>query len=152
MAITRLSAKQLRWNVRPDLLEASAGGHPVATLGSEEAIESLGNALRGNDGDQPHLFLRGRPGTGRRRLVERALANRTPPPANGDDLVFVYNFDHPHQPRLLRLPAGMGRKVRAELRQVIARRCHDEVPESLRQRIAESLGIDHQPSSSPRTD
>lgn len=29
----------------------------------------------------------------------------------------------------------------AELRAVIARRCHDEVPESLRRRIAESLGI-----------
>ncbi|MGY6502501.1 MAG: mycothiol system anti-sigma-R factor [Acidimicrobiales bacterium] len=40
----------------------------------------------------------------------------------------------------------------AELRQVIARRCHEEVPDSLRQRIAESLGIDHQRSSSPRTD
>ncbi|MBY6205235.1 AAA family ATPase [Halomonas denitrificans] len=119
MAITRLSANQLRWNVRPDLLDAPAGEAPVATLGSEDAIESLGNALRGNDGDQPHLFLRGRPGTGRRRLVERALANRTPPPAAGNDLVFVYNFDHPHQPRLLRLPAGMGRKVRAELRSVI---------------------------------
>jgi mycothiol system anti-sigma-R factor len=29
----------------------------------------------------------------------------------------------------------------AELRTVIARRCHDEVPESLRQRIADSLGL-----------
>ena len=29
----------------------------------------------------------------------------------------------------------------AELRQVIARRCHDEVPESLRRRVAESLDL-----------
>jgi mycothiol system anti-sigma-R factor len=29
----------------------------------------------------------------------------------------------------------------AELRTVIARRCHDEVPESLRRRIADSLGL-----------
>lgn len=29
----------------------------------------------------------------------------------------------------------------AELRMVIARRCHDEVPESLRRRVAESLGL-----------
>ena len=29
----------------------------------------------------------------------------------------------------------------AELRIVIAKRCHDEVPESLRRRIAESLGL-----------
>lgn len=29
----------------------------------------------------------------------------------------------------------------AELRIVIARRCHDEVPESLRRRIADSLGL-----------
>ena len=29
----------------------------------------------------------------------------------------------------------------AELRVVIARRCHEEVPDSLRRRVAESLGI-----------
>ena len=29
----------------------------------------------------------------------------------------------------------------AELRTVIARRCHEEVPESLRRKVAESLGL-----------
>ena len=119
MAITRLSSGQLRWSVRPELLDNEADEHSEITLGNEQAVKVLGDALRGNDGDQPHLFLRGHPGTGRRRLVERALSERKSPPATGHDLVFVYNFEHPHQPRLLELPPGLGRQVRAELRQVI---------------------------------
>lgn len=119
MAITRLSSGQLRWNVRPELLGEDPDERSDITLGNDQAVRVLGDALRGNDGDQPHLFLRGRPGTGRRRLIEQALRERSSPPATGHDLVFVYNFEHPHQPRLLELPPGMGRKLRAELRQVI---------------------------------
>ncbi len=33
----------------------------------------------------------------------------------------------------------------AELRSVIAKRCHEEVPDSLRQRVAESLGLTPEP-------
>lgn len=124
MAITRLSIGQLRWSVRPELLPKDPGassGDQVEdiTPGGQQAVTALGDALSGNADDQPHFFLRGRPGTGRRRLVERALAERSAPTAAGSDLVFVHNFEHPHQPHLLQLPAGMGRKVRAELRQVI---------------------------------
>jgi len=119
MAKTRLSAGQLRWNVRPELLRDLDTDEAPIAIGSHAAIAALGSALRGNDGDQPHLFLRGRPGSGRRRLVERVLDQRQPPPADGHDLVYVFNFDHPHQPRLIELPPGMGRRLRAEMRQVI---------------------------------
>ncbi|NKI35892.1 AAA family ATPase [Wenzhouxiangella sp. XN79A] len=119
MANTRLSAGQLRWNVRPDLLENLDTAEAPIAIGSDAAIDALASALRGSDGDQPHLFLRGRPGSGRRRLIERVLDQRQTPRADGTDRVYVFNFDHPHQPRLLELPAGQGRRLRAEMRQVI---------------------------------
>jgi predicted ATP-dependent protease len=117
MAKTRLSAGQLRWNVRPDLLRDLDTEHAPIAIGSDAAIDTLTRALRGNDGDHPHLYLRGRPGSGRRRLLQRVLGEREAPPASGHDLVYVFNFEHPHQPRLLKLPAGQGRRFRAEMRQ-----------------------------------
>ncbi len=38
-------------------------------------------------------------------------------------------------------PCAQGYEFEVELRQVIASRCHDEVPESLRMRIADFLGL-----------
>jgi len=39
-------------------------------------------------------------------------------------------------------PCGQGFEFEIELRQVIATRCRDEVPEALRRRIAESIGVE----------
>lgn len=39
-------------------------------------------------------------------------------------------------------PCGQGFEFEIELRQVIASRCRDEVPEALRRRIAESIGVE----------
>ena len=66
------------------------------------AVESLGF----------NVFVTGLTGTGRMTAIElhlRPLADDGPPP---DDLLFVYNFARPEQPRLLRLAAGGGASLR----------------------------------------
>jgi mycothiol system anti-sigma-R factor len=62
-----------------------------------------------------YLYLDGELTTLRRWQITRHL-NRCPPCQNG------YDFE-------------------VELRQVIATRCHDRVPEELKQRIADAIGL-----------
>jgi predicted ATP-dependent protease len=73
-----------------------------------------------------HLFVLGEPGESRHTTVfrltrERAAKGRTPP-----DLCYLHNFDEPRAPRLLRLPAGRGARLKAGLRQLI-----EELPSAI---------------------
>lgn len=95
-----------------DLLDLPGG------LGQARAEEALrfGLAMR-----QPgyHVFVLGEPGTGRHagvfRLVrERAAQGEIPP-----DLCYLHNFVEPLRPRLLRLPAGRGAALRADMQAFI---------------------------------
>lgn len=58
-----------------------------------------------------NLFLLGSHGTGRHSLVEAFLAAKAAAERDGDDWVYVENFDLPHKPRALRLPAGRGQDL-----------------------------------------
>ncbi|WP_332671867.1 Lon protease family protein [Aromatoleum sp.] len=87
-------------------------------LGQARAEEALrfGLAMR-----QPgyHVFVLGEPGTGRHagvfRLVRALAAQGEIPP----DLCYLHNFDEPLRPRLLRLPAGRGAALRADMQTFI---------------------------------
>ncbi|MDR2366163.1 MAG: AAA family ATPase [Zoogloeaceae bacterium] len=86
-------------------------------LGQERAEEAIAFGLAiAHPGY--HIFVMGEPGVGRHttlfRLV-RALAarGRTPP-----DLCYLHNFADPRAPRLLRLPAGRGARLKADLQQL----------------------------------
>jgi lon-related putative ATP-dependent protease len=66
-----------------------------------------------------HLFAMGPEGTGRHSLVRARLedeARRREAPA---DWCYVYNFDAPHRPRALRLPAGMANAFRDAMARLV---------------------------------
>ena len=66
-----------------------------------------------------NLFVLGPPGTGRHAIVRRFLeeqAAREQPPT---DWCYVNNFDQPHKPRALRLPPGIGVKLRQDMERVL---------------------------------
>ncbi|HEY5682111.1 MAG TPA: ATP-binding protein [Sulfuricaulis sp.] len=69
--------------------------------------------------DGYNLFILGTPGTGRRSVVrqyiERKAATEPVPP----DWCYVNNFEQPHKPSLLELPAGTGAKLRRDMEQLI---------------------------------
>ena len=69
--------------------------------------------------DGYNLFVLGTPGTGRRSVVrqfiERKAATEPVPP----DWCYVNNFEQPHKPRLLELPAGAGAKLCDDMEQLI---------------------------------
>jgi len=67
-----------------------------------------------------HLFVMGPPGAGRRSLARRVI--ETQAALNGvqrSDWVYVNNFERPHQPVALQLPAGFGARLRDDMRALV---------------------------------
>lgn len=67
-----------------------------------------------------HLFVMGPPGSGRRSLVRRVIESRAArSDSSRSDWVYVNNFERPHQPLALQLPAGMGTQLRNDMRTLV---------------------------------
>ena len=84
---------------------------------AEEALKfGLGIKARGYN-----IFICGAPGTGRSTFAkafarQQALTEQTPP-----DICYVYNFETPKCPRVLELTAGLGRRLRGQMDELIDR-------------------------------
>ncbi len=66
-----------------------------------------------------NLYVLGDPGVGRRTVLQGFLTARAasePPPA---DWCYVHNFQQPHVPQVLALPAGTGSKLKRDMEQLI---------------------------------
>ncbi len=66
-----------------------------------------------------NLYVLGHPGVGRRTVVQRfieARAAREPVPP---DWCYVNNFEQPHVPRVLELPAGTGKRLKHDMQQLM---------------------------------
>ncbi|MDI7275026.1 MAG: ATP-binding protein [Anaerolineae bacterium] len=118
------------------LLEVIGQPRAVAAVGFGVSIPSTGY----------NMYALGPSGTGRtttiRRFLEREAATRPVP----DDWVYVYNFQEPHRPRAIRLPAGRGVQLRSdmnnlvgELKTEIPRAFESEDYERQKERIAREV-------------
>ncbi len=66
-----------------------------------------------------NIFVSGIPGTGKTTFAKkyaREIAETEPTP---DDLCYVYNFENPKNPKLLKFPAGIGKKFKDDFDEVI---------------------------------
>lgn len=121
MPLTSLPPEQLRRGCDPASLgfASTADLDPLpGGLGQERAEEALHFGLTMAHPGY-HVFVMGEPGSSRHTTVFRlvkalAAQGRTPP-----DLCYLHNFDDPRQPRLLRLPAGRGARLKADLQQLV---------------------------------
>ncbi|MCL2021589.1 MAG: AAA family ATPase [Betaproteobacteria bacterium] len=146
--MTSLPDTRLRQVTMPESLGFSRSDEleplPFA-LGQKRAEEAIAFALAMNHPGY-NVFVMGRPGEGRHAAAFRltrakAAGERTPP-----DFCYLHNFADPRAPRLLRLPAGRGALLKADLQ----RFCRDLPPaieaaleaDSYRQRI-EALREQH---------
>jgi len=87
-------------------------------IGQPRAVAAL---ELGTDIERPgyNLFAFGPPGAGRHFLVERHLrqwAAHRPVP---QDACYVHNFEQPHRPRLLELPAGQGCRLQQDMEKLV---------------------------------
>ncbi|MFB6286337.1 MAG: AAA family ATPase [Candidatus Bipolaricaulia bacterium] len=91
-----------------------------AVIGQERAIQALETGLKlKNARNRYNVFVAGDPGTGKlsavQRFVEDVSAEQTQPP----DICYVHNFADPYRPRYLRLPAGQGQQLKADMERLI---------------------------------
>jgi lon-related putative ATP-dependent protease len=113
----RVPADRLRRRLDPSTLpfKSTQEVSPlVATLGQERAMESLHFGI-GIDSPGYNLFVTGVSGSGRTGMVRAFLneiAAKLPAP---DDWVYVHNFEDADRPAALKLPAGRGRELAADM-------------------------------------
>ena len=133
--IREIASQELRWSCPEEWLpaESTAKIEPSqGIIGQDRAVRALEFGLS-VESLGFNVFATGLVGTGKMTAIElhlRPLADQGTPP---HDLLYVYNFGHPEQPRLLRLLAGRGAILRDRLDR-LHRRAQAEPARDLRER------------------
>lgn len=96
-----------------DELEASKD-----IIGQSRALEALNFGV-GIKHDGYNLFVTGSAGLGKHTIVKQLLESKTVDSPKPDDWCYIHNFIKHQNPRALRVPAGLGRKLRTDMKQLI---------------------------------
>ncbi len=149
----RLDSQALCWRFDPAQLSFQTTAElPDLTdvVGQARATEAIRFGI-GIRRDGYNLFVHGSSGTGRHDIVRRFLAERAAKEPTPSDWCYVHDFEQPHKPRALKLPAGRGTKLRADmerlvedLKSAIPAVFESEEYRTRRQEIEESLKEKHE--------
>jgi lon-related putative ATP-dependent protease len=117
-----LSPEQLRWSCGLDRFAFETTAElPTfeGIIGQDRAMEAirLGLKMRGKG---YNIYVAGLPGTGKMTTIKHLLNTIDTGRARPRDVVYVNNFLDPDMPRALLLPAGMGAKLRNDVKDLVA--------------------------------
>lgn len=87
--------------------------------GQSRALAALSFAMDMRAGGY-HVFAMGPEGMGKRETILRYLQRNGHGRQTLSDWCYIYDFDEPSKPRLLRLPPGMGRALRRDVTELVA--------------------------------
>lgn len=130
MTIQSLSAEQLRYTCDPAQFDFEATSDLSPTddiIGQPRGARAIQFGI-GIDSEGYNVYVLGAMGTGRATAIKRYLqaqARQRPVPS---DWVYVHDFQAPHRPRAIELPAGEGRRLRERMAQLIANLRQDLPP------------------------
>ena len=87
-------------------------------LGQARAYEAINFAV---DIEQRgfNLFVLGASGLGKHDMIEQVLMQRASNEGARSDWCYVNNFENPQKPRVLKLPTGMGHKLRQDMKTLV---------------------------------
>ncbi len=114
---------ELRWRCDPGELpfRTTAELRPSdRILGQAKALRALSLGLELQSPGY-NIFICGSPGTGRKTTLRHLLDRQKTEPSRLADLVYVPRFDGPERPRLVRLPAGVGKTLLRDVNRLFAR-------------------------------
>jgi lon-related putative ATP-dependent protease len=83
-------------------------------MGQERALRALNFGLNIEEKGF-NLYVSGIPGTGRKTAVCKFLKELARTKPKGTDWIYVNNFKDQYEPNAIRLPAGMGKKFKADM-------------------------------------
>ena len=89
-------------------------------IGQDRAIEAIEFGM-GIDSNGFNIFAMGPSGAGRTSIVQEFVEKQAEEMPIPDDWCYIFNFEEPHKPKALRLPAGKGREFRDEMDDVVAK-------------------------------
>ena len=115
--IDPLSPDSLRQSCDPDQFDFKTTSDLAAdtrVVGQDRAVEALDFGVT-MQSDGYNVFALGPAGSGRRKLVEHVLKERSADEETPPDWCYVDNFDESREPRALQLPAGKGRELEADV-------------------------------------
>lgn len=87
-------------------------------IGQDRALEALDFGI-GIKHDGYNLFVSGSTGLGKHTIVKQLLKIKAVDFPKPSDWCYVNNFEHPHKPKILKLPAGFGCKLRDDMLQLV---------------------------------
>ncbi len=67
-----------------------------------------------------NLYVMGQSGSGKRYLIRQLLDQRAGAEARPADWCYVHNFNQPHKPHAIQLPAGLGTRFHADMQQLVS--------------------------------
>ncbi|MEM1400883.1 MAG: Lon-like protease helical domain-containing protein, partial [Pseudomonadota bacterium] len=105
-----LTREALRRRTAPETLgfETTQSLEPVDGLvGQDRALNALKFGV-GMEAYGYNIYALGTQGSGRHKAVRRFVEARAREQDAPNDWLYVYNFDEPHRPRAVSLPAGKG--------------------------------------------
>jgi lon-related putative ATP-dependent protease len=87
-------------------------------VGQSRAVEALQFGI-GIQREGYNIFALGPVGTGKRSLVRQFFQKQASVEPTPSDWCYVHNFEQPHKPRTLRLPAGKGAELRQDMKELV---------------------------------
>ena len=87
-------------------------------IGQMRAVDAVRFAT-GMHREGYNIFALGPSGTGKRSLLLKFFEESAQGEPIPDDWCYVHNFDQAHRPKLIRLPAGMGKEFQADMDQFV---------------------------------
>jgi len=117
-----LSPKELRWECDPKLLKFKTTEEVKVfhnIIGQERAIKAIRLGLE-LDAPGYNIFVTGLAGTGRRTTIKSLLEEIDKSKKTPQDKICVNNFKNPDMPRIIKLPAGDGRRFKKDMEKLIS--------------------------------
>lgn len=116
-----LTTAQLRWRCDPASLPFETTAEiecHKGIIGQDRAMDALRLGLLVRSKGH-NVFVCGEPGTGRTTSVRHLLETIEMPAEIPPDIIYVNNFKNPDGPVAILLPAGQGKKLQDEMRELI---------------------------------
>jgi lon-related putative ATP-dependent protease len=116
-----LGVEELYRRITPESVPFATTVEVEATpgfFGQQRAVDAVRFGV-GIAHDGYNVFALGPSGTGRHFLVQQLLQERAGKGIAPLDQCYVHNFEEPHRPRSMRLPAGVAVRFRKEMEQLV---------------------------------
>jgi ATP-dependent Lon protease len=113
---------KLRWTCDPDALQFETTrecSYYKGIIGQERAVKAITLGLQ-IDSPGYNIFASGRAGTGKTSTIMALLEQLDLGRKIPDDICYVNNFKNPDMPKVITLPAGIGKKLQDDMDEMVA--------------------------------